>query len=62
MCGLAGTTAARGERGTGVWKKLGWGGPAPLGVAIRGWRKEERQLFNMLINVKPAVKVLQLHN
>lgn len=54
MCALAGTTAARGERGTGVWKKLGWGGPAPLGVAIRDWRKEERQLFNMFI------KVLQL--
>ena len=33
------TTVARGDRetGPGVWKKLGWETPVPLGVAIRGW-------------------------
>lgn len=39
---------ARGERGTGVWKKLCWGSPVPLGVVIRGWTKDNVQLvFNL---------------
>lgn len=38
--------AARGESCTGVWKKLCWGSPPPLGVVIRGWTRDSGQLVS----------------
>lgn len=41
------TMAARGETGTGVWKKLCWGRPVPLGVVNRGCRTD-----NVVLDLK----------